>query len=83
MAVAEIRVKANSDDVKRLEKWALTAHTDVASFLSRVVSALANEAWASLPIGPSTQQATGVAGPLPKKSDQELLADSLVDRFEK
>jgi hypothetical protein len=81
MAVAEIRVVADEDVVERLRRMAASGHTDVATLLGRVASAIAGESWRHIPIGPQTRDAIGVAGRLPDGPDEQLLEDALTERF--
>jgi hypothetical protein len=83
MAVAEIRILADERVISRLQQIAAARHTDVGTLLGRVANAIAGESWRSIPIGPRTEAALGVAGTLPDRPDDELLSDALSDRFDR
>jgi hypothetical protein len=83
MAVAEIRVLADEGVVDRLRQIAASRNTDVGTLLGRVASAIAGESWRTIPIGPQTRDAVGIAGRLPDVPDDQLLEDALAERYGK
>lgn len=82
MAMTKLTLSADDEVVAQAKRLAEESGTSVSSMFARFVAAAARERSRSPEPGPLTRRATGLVTLPAGKSDQELIEESLAERYE-
>jgi len=81
MATTKLTLSADKDVIARAKRLAKRRGTSLSSMFARFLASVAEESQTPAKPGPLTRQALGLARLPAGKSDKQLLADALADRY--